>query len=150
MKTQTWAELLEMEVALDLLRGEPLPLRICANGANGYPIICSLWFKYEEERLYCATNSQAFIAKYLRIDPKCTFEISTNTAPYSGIRGQAVARILPNGIELLESLLVRYIERPDPIFAKWLLNKGRRDVIVELEAKSISCWDYKSRMRIET
>jgi hypothetical protein len=149
MKKRNWADLLERDFAINLLQRDSMPLRICVNGSNGYPVICSLWFKYENERLYCATNPEAVIAKCLGENPKCAFEISTNNPPYCGIRGAAEAKILPNGLDLLRSLLDRYIDKPDQRFSNWLLEKGKDDVIIELDAKSLYFWNYSDRMGLK-
>ena len=43
--------------------GFDVPLRLSATDAQGYPHVCSLWFRRDGDRLLCATQSDAWIAQ---------------------------------------------------------------------------------------
>ena len=65
-----------------------VPLRLACLTTSGWPMIVPLWFKFLNDRFYCATQENAKIISYLKKDNKCAFEISSQNPPYRGIRGQ--------------------------------------------------------------
>jgi hypothetical protein len=75
------------------LREYRAPLRLAVKAASDYPMICSLWFRYRDGRLLCATKADATVARRLRADPRCGFELAPNEPPYFGVRGRGRASI---------------------------------------------------------
>jgi len=70
-----------------------IPLRISGTTNSGWPFVMSLWYVYLDEKIYLATQITAKVVEYLTNNPKCAYEIASDTPPYCGIRGQAL-RIL--------------------------------------------------------
>ncbi|MBC8188767.1 MAG: pyridoxamine 5'-phosphate oxidase family protein [Proteobacteria bacterium] len=123
------------------------PLRLSVIGESGFPLICSLWFVYEEGRLLCATTRQAKVVECLRANPRCGFEIATNEPPYFGVRGQGVANVSSDGAsDLLGSLVDRYLGSRETKFAGWLLSRSADEVTIEIEVRWMTSWDYTGRM----
>lgn len=147
MKPVTWAGIETKDNGPSLLRDEKLPIRLAVNGSKGFPVIASLWFLFDDDRLLCATQPDSAIAKCIQRDPRCTFEISTNSPPYTGVRGVGNAVIKPEGGKLLKLLIKKYLKSPDERFRSWLIEKGANDVVIEIEAAKLKYWDYKSRMK---
>ena len=44
-----------------------VPLRLACLTNSGWPMIVSLWFKFLNDRFYCATQENAKIISYLKI-----------------------------------------------------------------------------------
>jgi nitroimidazol reductase NimA-like FMN-containing flavoprotein (pyridoxamine 5'-phosphate oxidase superfamily) len=65
-----------------------VPLRLTCVTSTGWPMIVPLWFIFLNDRFYRATPENAKIIRYIKKDPKCAFDISTENPPYRGIRGQ--------------------------------------------------------------
>lgn len=125
-----------------------IPLRLAVNGPDDVPLVCSLWFAYEEGRLYCATRPDARVARCLAARPRCGFEVAVNEMPYHGVRGQARARLDPaQGGEWLGRLIDRYLGSRDGALARWLLGRAADEVAIVLEPEWITAWDYRRRMR---
>ena len=125
-----------------------IPIRIACNLKNGWPAVVSLWYMYDEGRLYCATQETAKIVEYLLNDSRCGFEIAGDSPPYCGIRGQAKARIDHLiGAEVLKKLLVRYLGFIENSLARKLLAKRDSEVAIILEPSQIFTWDFSDRMR---
>jgi hypothetical protein len=40
-------------------------------------------------------NGRARILEYLRVEPRCGFEVASDRPPYRGVRGQGVASLHP-------------------------------------------------------
>jgi len=114
---------------------------------SSQPMICSLWFRYREGRLLCATKDDSTVARRLREDPRCGFELAPNEPPYFGVRGRGRASISSDGaIELLGELIDRYLGGRDSELATWLLGNAENEVTISIEPEGITSWDYSSRM----
>ncbi len=124
-----------------------IPMRLAANTASGFPVILSLWFLPQEDELLAAVHRDARIAKRLKTDPRCAFEIAPNEPPYRGVRGRAVASLDPDGApELLDRLLDRYLGSGDSSLGRFLLARAEEELIVRLQPSRIDSWDYSERM----
>jgi len=125
-----------------------LPIRIACHGRGGFPLLCSVWFLWQEGALWCAMQQDALVARRLAADPRCAFEVATNTPPYKGVRGQARAHaVKARGAEVLETLLHRYLGGTESDLARWLLDRAASEVAIRLEPTWISSWDYSDRMQ---
>ncbi|TFG47720.1 MAG: hypothetical protein E4H33_05430, partial [Anaerolineales bacterium] len=88
------------------LENVKIPLRLACQTESGWPLVLSLWFVYQDGYLYCATQKNARVIRYLEAEPKCGYEIASDLPPYCGIRGQAVAELDDKlGPEILDLLL---------------------------------------------
>lgn len=137
-------ELSQME---DYLEAARIPLRLACSTESGWPMGVSLWFLYQDGRLFCATRRSARVVAYLRKNPRCAFEIAADMPPYCGVRGQAVASIDENiGAQILDQLLIRYLGGMDNNLAKKLLSKREDEVAIVLRPVKVFTWDFSNRM----
>jgi len=112
------------------------------------PLICSLWYAYQDGQLWCATQAGALVARAVGSQAACGFEIANNDPPYRGVRGQGrVVVHEQGGLDMLERLVRRYLGATDTSFAQWLLNRDEPEVALSVEPDWISAWDYGARMR---
>ncbi len=129
------------------LEQEHTPLRLALNGHDGFPLVASLWFSYDQGALWCATHQDSLVARRLAADPRAAFEVSVSEPPYYGVRGQAVVERLPEqGQEKLEAMLKRYLGSHDSKLARWLLSRGDEEVALRIRPKWMTSWDYRERM----
>ena len=137
----------EEQRALDFLRGFRAPLRVTVNEPDGHPTICSLWFVLEGRELVCATHRGAHVARRLREDPRCGFELATNEPPYRGVRGHGRAQLGTEGAaQVLGQLIDRYLGRRDSRLARWLLGRIEQEVVIRIAIERLTAWDYTDRM----
>lgn len=123
------------------------PLRLAVHTASGYPLLCSLWFLRDRDRLLCATKADSKVARSLAKEPRCGFELAPNEPPYFGIRGQGRATLGRDGApELLGQLIDRYLGDRSSKLAAWLLANTEDEVIVSIEMDRLASWDYRQRM----
>jgi hypothetical protein len=123
------------------------PLRLGVLDASGFPLICSLWFRYVDGRILCATKRKAKVVDCIRANPKCGFELGPNEPPYLGVRGRGIATVAEEGaVELLGSLVDRYVGSRDTQFSQWLLKGGEDEIVLEIEVQWMTSWDYSRRM----
>ena len=122
-------------------------MRLAVLSDSGFPLICSLWFAYEEGRLFCATKRQAKIVDCILANPRCGFEIATNETPYFGVRGNGVATVSADGsMDLLGNLVDRYLGSRETKFSRWLLSQADDEVKIEIDIRWMTSWDYRGRM----
>ena len=123
-----------------------IPIRLATNGKTN-PLVQSLWFLFADDAIWCCTQNDAVVAKRLRNDPNCAFEISADQPPYRGIRGSGRAELIaPAAGELLPKLLDRYSIAGNSQLATWLLSRVDQEVAIRIDNLLITSWDYSSRM----
>ena len=134
----------EIQRLLDETR---IPVRLSCNGASGCPVLASLWYLPEDGRLWCATQRSANVAKLLARDSQCAFEVSVESMPYRGVRGQGLATLHDDrGEEILLKLLDRYLGDSKSQLARSLLAQVATETAIAIEPKTIFSWDYTERM----
>ena len=134
----------EIQRLLDETR---IPVRLSCNGASGCPVLVSLWYLPEDGRLWCATQRSANVAKLLARDSQCAFEVSVESMPYRGVRGQGLATLHDDrGEEILLKLLDRYLGDSKSQLARSLLAQVATETAIAIEPKTIFSWDYTERM----
>ena len=131
----------------DLLR-KKIPIRFSCLATGEWPIIVSLWYLERNGKIYCATQKKAKIISYLKKNPKCGFEIASENPPYIGIRG--IGKVVLNeklGLEILKSLIARYLNNEKSPLAKFLLKQSKDEIAIEIIPTKIFSWDYSKRMK---
>lgn len=125
-----------------------VPLRLACVTSYGWPIVLSLWYAYQDGKLYCATRKSAKILRHIRSGQKCAFEVGNNEPPYRGVRGRGIVTLREGrGADMLRLLLFRYLKSVDSPFAKRLLAKSQDEIVIEIEPEKTYSWDFTKRMR---
>ncbi|WP_415382259.1 pyridoxamine 5'-phosphate oxidase family protein [Halosimplex sp. TS25] len=125
-----------------------IPVRLAMHTPDGGLWMLSLWYRYREGRLECATGANAKVVRYLRENPPVAFEVSTNQPPYRGVRGAGAASISPDpDKEVLRALVDRYLGERDGGLAESLLSPERDEVAIEIDIDRAYTWDFSDRMR---
>ena len=124
-----------------------LPVRLSCIADDGFPRVVALWYQYRAETLYCVTHKSAKLIRLLENNNRVGFEVSPNTPPYCGIRGQGTAVLTPLGESpLLQELVKRYVGDRDSSFARWLISRSAEEIIVSVAPHRLYSWDYRERM----
>jgi len=101
------------EAVTTLLSTHHSPVRLSSQSPNGYPLISTLWFLYEDGCFWCITNQSTLMRRNLSANPRCAFEITLHDARYKLLRGQGDAELLlEEGGRITEAMISRYL--PDP------------------------------------
>lgn len=133
--------------AQQFLHESRIPLRLSAIDRDGFPVICSLWFLYRDNSLYCASHRSAKIVRLLQENPHCGFEVAVNDIPYRGVRGKAVATLSSDADgTLLSSLIERYLGDSNRGLSSWLLSRKTDEIAICLRPETLSSWDFSERM----
>jgi hypothetical protein len=121
-------------------------MRLAVNTGSGFPAVTPLWFLWQEGVLWAASKPDAAIVRLLRKDGRCAFDISVETPPYYGLRGQGNASVLPDGLTVLRTLLDRYVGEEKPGFRAWLLARSKDECAIRIEPARLTSWDFRQRM----
>ena len=124
-----------------------IPMRLACRTPAGNPWMLSLWFRYRDGDLLCATSAGADVVRYVEYEPTVAFEISTNDPPYKGVRGHGTATVGPDPDKaLLRELAERYLGSTDTPLARRLLAEDREEVTIRIEPAVVYGWDFTERM----
>jgi len=124
-----------------------VPLRLACNATSGHPVLASLWYLPEEGGLWCATQRSASVTNLLSRDARCAFEVSVETVPYRGVRGQGLATLHDDrGEEILRKLIHRYLGDSNPRLAQALLARAETETAIAIAPQTLVSWDYSQRM----
>jgi len=130
------------------LSGAEIPVRVACLATGGTPLLCSLWFLFDDDAIWCATPQSARLAVLLEQDSRCAFEVAGDLMPYRGVRGQGVARLSrADGPAVLLRLIDRYLHSRDTAFARWLIARQQDEVAIRIDPEWVTAWDFSSRMR---
>jgi nitroimidazol reductase NimA-like FMN-containing flavoprotein (pyridoxamine 5'-phosphate oxidase superfamily) len=133
------------------LRDARIPVRLGCLGAGGAPLLCSLWYIWDQDAVWCATQRSARVVSWLRADPRCAFEVAGDDPPYRGVRGQGEAVLLDHeGPAVLGRLIDRYLGTRESEFARWLLERRKEEVAIRIRPAWMTAWDYTRRMGVRT
>lgn len=131
------------------LAGARIPVRLAVLGDRG-PLVVSLWYRFAEDALWCATRRDADIVRLVRRDPRVGFEVAPDIPPYRGVRGTARAEVVDErGGATLEALLDRYLDADNAPLADWLRSRSDAEVALRLTELTITSWDFSPRMRAQ-
>ena len=129
------------------LHSTVIPMRLATQG-SAWPLVQSLWFLFDGSALWCCTQQDSVVAKRLRSDRRCAFEIAADDPPYRGVRGRGVASLEASpAAGLLSRLISRYLVDGESPLASWLRSRAPDEVAVRIGALVVSSWDYSSRMQ---
>ena len=129
------------------LRSTVIPVRLACSDAAGVPLICSLWYLYDDEAIWCATQQSAALVRLLEGQQQCGFEIAPEAMPYRGVRGQGTVTLLPDeGEAVLRRLIARYLDKPDTDFARFLIKRAASEVAIKVQPDWLTSWDFGDRM----
>ena len=130
----------------EFLSDAQIPIRVSTVGASG-PIVQSLWFDFDGQSLWCATQTTSVLAKRLRLNNQIGFEVAGDQAPYRGVRGTGIASIHPELAEkVLRRLIVKYQGGDESELSRWLLSRIDREIAIKITALRLATWDFSGRM----
>lgn len=132
----------------EYLNQTKFPLRFSCVTSKGYPTVFSLWYLYEDGQIWCAVQYDSAIAKILRANNRCGFEVGPNSSPYMGVRGKGNAKLVRDkGSEVLEKLVDRFLDDSNSDLRNWLLSRKNTETAICIDPIWFYSWDYSQRMR---
>lgn len=137
----------DSEAVEGFLQRQHIPIRIATQRPDESLWLVSLWYRYEDGAIECASSASAHVVDFLQASPHVAFEVSTNEIPYRGVRGNGNASVEPDSEKaVLRSLIERYLGGTDSDLAAWLLDERRSEVRIRIDPDTVYSWDYSERM----
>jgi nitroimidazol reductase NimA-like FMN-containing flavoprotein (pyridoxamine 5'-phosphate oxidase superfamily) len=131
-----------------MISDSKIPIRLVCIKPNGMPSIVSLWYVQIGDKIYCATQKSAKIVSYFEKNPLCGFEIAGDKPPYKGTRGEGTVEILEEkGKEILALLIQKYLGVKESTLSKFLKDKSKTEVAIQISPLKIFNYDYSKRMK---
>ena len=138
---------LNVEEIKKLIPDLKIPIRVGFIPSDDMPTVISLWYTYNDGKIYCASQKTAKIISYLKKNPVCGFEIAADTLPYKGMRGTGTVQILnETGAYVLDFLMEKYLGEKESKLSKFLRNNSKTEVAIEITPKKIFTYNYSKRM----
>ncbi len=129
------------------LTGARIPVRLAVLAPRG-PLVVSLWYRFDDAALWCATSADADVVQHLRSDPRVGIEVAPDLPPYRGVRGTGRATLVPeDGARTLSDLLARYLDPINDPLAEWLQGRADDEVAIRIDRLTLTSWDFSRRMR---
>ena len=130
------------------LAEQSAPMRLACLNSDGWPLVASHWYAFEEQCLWFVVHENSHVYQRLRDDSRCSFEFSTESPPYRGVRGQGWAEALigRDAEPILRSMLNTFTGTTDSKLARWLLGRVDQEVVFRLTPRWLTGWDYSERM----
>ena len=92
------------------------PVRLASQSPNGFPLISTLWFIYENGMFWCITQQRTLLRRNLAENPRCAFEIALDSQRFKLLRGQGLATLdLEDGGRVTERMINRYLGDTDQL-----------------------------------
>jgi hypothetical protein len=89
------------------------PGHLASISPNGFPLVSTVWFLYEERSFWCIMQERTLLRRNLARNPRCAFEVAPAGGPYKLLRGQGTATLnLEDGERLTERMIARYLDDP--------------------------------------
>lgn len=128
------------------LLGARIPVRLAVLAPRG-PLVVSLWYRYDDGALWCATRADADVVKHITADPRVGIEVGPDVPPYRGVRGTGRATVVPeHGGTMLDALLARYLDPVNDDLAALLARNADDEVAIRIDQLRLSSWDFSGRM----
>lgn len=143
MSTQNGKRLrsLQADDIESLLREHHSPVRLASLSPNGYPLISTLWFLYEDQSFWCITQASTLMRRNLAANPRCAFEIALTGARYKLLRGQGDATLdLADGARVTERMIARYIRDPAGEVAQKLRAQIPTEYAIRIRPRWVRGW----------
>lgn len=140
---------LNEQETIDFLTAGKLNIHLGTVDEKGHANIHPAWYYYDpsKEMIYVETSKQGKKTSNLRKNEIVYFCIDDPNPPYKGARGKGSVRVHEDinfNVPIAEKLMVKYLGSIEHPMAQALLNmqKGGQSIILEINPKYYSTWDY--------
>ena len=132
----------------EFLSQSRIPLRISCILPNGFPLVVSLWYLFEDNKLYCASGKDSKLIKYLNNNSSVGFEIAGDIPPYCGLRGYGTVDLSEDtGNKMIERLYLKYFKNEGSQLYNFLTDENREEIVITITPEQIFDWNFSDRMQ---
>lgn len=112
---------------------------------DGSPIVHPVWFYYENEMFFIATDTDGAKARSLRKNPRVYFVVDIAQGPPRGVRGKGTARVSDDhayATEVTKKCVAKYLGTAESETAKRVIEMGKDSSVIEIIPSFIATWKF--------
>lgn len=112
------------------------------------PNIHPVWYVYENDRFYFATETKSKKIQNIKRNKIVYFSIANEDEPFIGVRGKGKSRILENkarNSKITKKILTKYLGSMNSKLAKEITVEIKQglEAVVEIKPNYFSAWTFK-------
>lgn len=132
----------------EFLKAKRIPVRLSCILPNQYPLVISLWYIYEDGKIFCASGKSSKIISYLQENSRIGFEVAADSPPYCGIRGYGTAELSnDHKYTMIKRLYSKYFNNTDSELYSFLTDPNRDEMVITIAPEQIYKWNFTNRMK---
>jgi len=112
---------------------------------DGSPMVHPVWFYYENEMFFIATDTDSAKARSIRKNPNVYFVVDLVQGPPRGVRGKGIARISDDhsyATEVTKKCTVKYLGTSEGEAARKIIETGNDSSVIEIIPRYIATWKF--------
>jgi len=114
------------------------------NEPNVHPV----WFLYENEKIYVATETKSKKIKNIQKNNTVYFSIDEDEFDFRGVRGKGSVKILDNiesNVKITEKIVMKYAQNLEGNLAREVMDEIKHgdEVVLEITPKFYSVWSFE-------
>jgi nitroimidazol reductase NimA-like FMN-containing flavoprotein (pyridoxamine 5'-phosphate oxidase superfamily) len=125
---------------IDFLSKSRSPLRLATIDSSGAPVINSIGFYFENNRLYIFSRTDSRKTSNIRRSNKVYFSVDTDTPPYKGVKGRAFATFIDDknkALELVKKIALKFTGSLDNPMSQAIIGQVRSGEYTALELRPV-------------
>lgn len=130
---------------IDQLLAGPNLLRLAFLDGGSAPMVHPVWFLYQGEKFWVATDSGGKKAKSISENPGVYFLIDIDSGPPRGVRGKGTARVIDDpafAAEVTEKCMKKYLQTTRTKKAKAIIEMGKKSCVIEITPGYMATWKF--------
>ncbi len=139
-------KLSEDQITKFLLSGK-MNLQFGSLDEKNEPNIHPVWYIYDNEKLYFATETKSRKIRNIKHHNFVYFSIANEEEPFIGVRGKGESKILENkdqNYQITKKIVSKYVDKKDSVLAKEIVDEVQQglEVVVEITPEYFSAWTF--------
>lgn len=112
---------------------------------DGSPLVHPVWFYYENEMFFVATDTGGLKARSIRKNPEVYFVVDIVQGPPRGVRGKGTARVSDDhayATQVTKKCAMKYLGTTESETARKIIETGRESSVIEIAPTYIATWKF--------
>lgn len=112
---------------------------------DGSPIVHPVWFYYENEMFFIATDTGGLKARSIHKNPSVYFVVDVVQGPPRGVRGKGTARVSDDhayATEVTKKCVMKYLGTAESETAKKVMEMAKESSVIEIIPSYVATWKF--------
>ena len=139
---------LSQDEIIQFLKTSKKNLQLGTIDEKNEPNVHPVWFLFENDKLYIATETKSKKLKSIRRNNLVYFSVDEDSSDFRGVRGKGIAKILEDrefNVRTTEKIVIKYAGSLDGKLAKEVMAeiKDGSELLIEISPKFYSTWSFE-------